>query len=40
MGPYPRAIRPRSGDWRYDWQFAEIFEDEVDGAFEEIDPWL
>lgn len=35
---YPRAVQPVSGDWVYNWEFREVFEDETDG-FEEIDPW-
>ena len=34
----PRAARPVSGDWTYDWSFSEVFADEV-GGFEEINPW-
>ncbi|WP_306043564.1 hypothetical protein [Mameliella sp. MMSF_3510] len=39
VGPYPRAVRPSAGDWSYTWNFRELFEDEVDGSFVEIDPW-
>ena len=35
---YPRSVQPVSGNWTYDWQFREVFEDEV-GGFVEIDPW-
>ena len=35
---YPRAVQPVRGDWTYDWQFREVFADEV-GGFEEVDPW-
>lgn len=38
-GAYPRAVRPIVGDWTYTWSFREVFEDEVDGTFVEIDPW-
>ena len=34
----PRAVQPVSGNWTYEWQFREIFADEV-GGFEEVDPW-
>ncbi|WP_406870449.1 hypothetical protein ABEB22_12550 [Thioclava sp. 'Guangxiensis'] len=34
----PRAVQPLNVDWSYSWQFAQVFEDEVDG-FEEVDPW-
>lgn len=35
---YPRAIQPNVGQWSYDWQFREVFADEV-GGFVEFDPW-
>ena len=35
----PRAARPLSGDWFYDWSFREVFASELSGGFEEIDPW-
>lgn len=35
---YPRAKRPLGGEWFYDWEFREIFADEV-GGFTEVDPW-
>ncbi|WP_146592319.1 hypothetical protein [Puniceibacterium confluentis] len=37
---YPRAVQPVQGDWTYDWEFREIFEDEVGaGGFVEVNPW-
>ncbi|MBV7394551.1 hypothetical protein [Mameliella sediminis] len=36
---YPRAMVPVSGQWFYTWKFREVFEDEVSGSFNEIDPW-
>lgn len=35
----PRAMQPVRGVWSYTWNFAEIFEDEVEGGFTELDPW-
>jgi hypothetical protein len=35
---YPRAMQPVMGNWEYDWQFREVFADEV-GGFAEVDPW-
>jgi hypothetical protein len=35
---YPRAVQPSSGAWSYDWQFREVFADEV-GGFLEVNPW-
>jgi hypothetical protein len=35
---YPRAVQPQSGNWTYDWEFREVFADEV-GGFLEVDPW-
>lgn len=35
----PRAPRPRFGDWYYDWEFREVFEDEYSDGFTEINPW-
>jgi len=35
----PRAIQPARGDWSYDWTFEEVFAEEVDGGFEEQNPW-
>lgn len=39
VGAYPRAVRPAVGDWSYTWEFREVFQDEVDGSFVEVDPW-
>jgi hypothetical protein len=36
---YPRAVQPYSGNWTYDWEFREVFGDEV-GGFTEVNPWL
>lgn len=35
---YPRSVQPVSGNWSYDWEFREVFSDEV-GGFLEVDPW-
>lgn len=35
----PRAVRPFAGGWEYGWAFREVFGDEVDGGFEERNPW-
>lgn len=35
---YPRAVQPNSGSWSYDWEFREVFADEV-GGFLEVNPW-
>ena len=35
---YPRAVQPSIGAWSYDWQFREVFADEV-GGFQEVNPW-
>lgn len=35
---YPRAVQPNEGSWSYDWEFREVFADEV-GGFVEVDPW-
>jgi hypothetical protein len=35
---YPRAVQPSTGAWSYDWQFREVFADEV-GGFVEVNPW-
>jgi len=35
---YPRSVQPASGNWSYDWEFREVFADEV-GGFVEVDPW-
>ena len=35
---YPRSMQPTGADWTYDWEFREVFEDEV-GTFDEVDPW-
>lgn len=35
---YPRAVQPQMGNWAYEWQFREVFADEV-GGFLEVDPW-
>lgn len=37
--PYPRAVQPQSGNWTYEWSFREVFADEYDGGFVEINPW-
>lgn len=35
----PRAMQPFDGDWPQVWSFREVFADEVDGGFVEVDPW-
>ncbi len=35
----PRVVRPNIVDWTYDWSFRQIFEDEIEGGFTEVDPW-
>jgi hypothetical protein len=37
--PYPRSVQPQSGNWTYEWDFREVFADEFDGGFTEINPW-
>jgi hypothetical protein len=34
----PRSIQPLVGNWFYDWEFYEVFADEV-GGFTELNPW-
>jgi hypothetical protein len=34
----PRTMRPVGEEWLYEWEFSEVFADEVDG-FDELDPW-
>ena len=34
----PRALTPVNGDWIYNWEFTQVFEDETDG-FVELNPW-
>lgn len=34
----PEPMQELNANWLYDWEFYEIFEDEV-GSFTEIDPW-
>lgn len=36
---YPRAKQPYLGNWEYEWEFREVFEDEV-GGFTEVNPWV
>ncbi len=35
----PNPSKPHVGPWSYDWSMTEVFEDEVQGGFEEINPW-
>lgn len=35
----PRSAQPLTGDWLYQWEFREVFADEVEGGFVEVDPW-
>lgn len=34
----PRSVQPVGADWQYQWQFREVFSDEV-GGFTEVNPW-
>ena len=34
----PRAVRPLTGDYAFEWAFREVFQDEYD-SWTEIDPW-
>ena len=36
---FPRSPRPLGENWVFDFEFREIFADEVAGGFVEIDPW-
>jgi hypothetical protein len=40
VGPLPRAQQPAFAEFAYDWEFREVFADEVTGGFEERNPWL
>lgn len=35
----PRAVQPQLGNWQYDWEFVEAFEDEYTEGFNEVNPW-
>lgn len=35
----PRAVQPQLGNWQYDWDFVEAFEDEYSEGFTELNPW-
>ena len=35
----PRAVQPQLGNWQYDWDFVEAFEDEYAEGFTEQNPW-
>jgi hypothetical protein len=35
---YPRSRQPHLGNWEYEWEFREVFADEV-GGFTEVNPW-
>lgn len=37
-GALPEAIQPYEGNWSYQWDFRQVFPDEV-GGFIEVDPW-
>lgn len=34
----PRAVQPQMGQWTYEWEFRQVFEEEV-GTFTEVNPW-
>ena len=36
---FPDPSEKVSSAWLYDWAMTEVFEDEVQGGFEEINPW-
>lgn len=38
-GDLPSAVQPVDGNWSYQWDFREVFSDEVEGGFNEVDPW-
>jgi hypothetical protein len=40
VGPMPRAQQPAFAEFTYEWDFLEVFADEVTGGFEERNPWL
>jgi hypothetical protein len=40
VGPLPRAQQPAFAEFSYDWEFREVFADEVTGGFTERNPWL
>lgn len=35
----PRSVQPQLGNWQYDWDFVEAFEDEYSEGFVEVNPW-
>lgn len=35
----PRAIKPISGDYGFQWDFREVFEDEYPDGWMEVNPW-
>tara|TARA_R110000796_G_scaffold30122_9_gene80757 strand:- start:82 stop:834 length:753 start_codon:yes stop_codon:yes gene_type:complete len=35
----PRSTQPQLGNWQYNWEFVEAFEDEYPEGFVELDPW-
>lgn len=39
VGDLPRAPQPAYRDFSYEWEFREVFADEVTGGFTEVDPW-
>lgn len=40
LGELPRAQQPAFRDFAYEWEFSEVFADEVTGGFQEINPWV
>ncbi len=36
----PSVAQPVGQNWFYDFSFSEVFADEVQGGFEEVDPWI
>lgn len=35
----PRALHSYGQSWFYDWEFSQVYEDEVEGGFVELNPW-
>lgn len=35
----PRSIKPLSGDYGFQWDFREVFEDEYSDGWTEVNPW-
>lgn len=35
----PRSVQYAGEDWEYEFNFREVFENEIRGAYEEVNPW-